>query len=372
VNRVAERVEDLTPEWLSDALGVEVRSATAQAIGAGQTGASYRVDLDTDGPPTVVAKLAAGDEASRRRVAPGYRSEVGFYTQLVETLDVRTPRCWYGAISDDAMQFTLLLEDLAPRITGVQANGCSVAQADAALRNLAGLHAPRWNDESLFDLDFLSRTTEARADYLAKILMTATGEFVTRYEAELDSSEVRTLRASASAITEWQLARPEPFAVIHGDYRLDNLMFAPEDDDVVAVDWQTVIVGPPTRDVAYFLGTSLDVEERRAAEEQLVASYHRELCSRGVDGYDLERCFDDYRVGQLQGPMITVIGCMYATATRSDAADRMFLAMIHRACAAIQDLDSISAISRRADGTVSVRGEAGGVGVRWRTSSRRT
>jgi hypothetical protein len=51
VNRVAERVEDLTPEWLSGAFGVEVRSATAQAIGAGQTGASYRIDLDTDGGP---------------------------------------------------------------------------------------------------------------------------------------------------------------------------------------------------------------------------------------------------------------------------------------------------------------------------------
>ena len=93
---------------------------------------------------------------------------------------------------------------------------------------------------------------------------------------------MRTLRASANAITEWQLARPEPFAVIHGDYRLDNLMFSTtEDDDVVAVDWQTMIVGPPTRDVAYFLGTSLDVDDRRAAEEQLVASYHRELVPAG-------------------------------------------------------------------------------------------
>ena len=85
--------------------------------------------------------------------------------------------------------------------------------------------------------------------------------------------------------------------MIHGDYRLDNLMFSTtEDDDVVAVDWQTMIVGPPTRDVAYFLGTSLDVDDRRAAEEQLVASYHRALVARGVDGYDAERCFDDYRV----------------------------------------------------------------------------
>jgi hypothetical protein len=344
---VAERVEDLTPEWLSSALGVEVRSATAHAIGAGQTGASYRIDLDTDGgPSSVVAKLAAGDEASRRRVAPGYRSEVGFYTQLVETLAVRTPRCWYGAITDDAMHFTLLLEDLAPRITGVQADGCSVARAEAALRNLAGLHAPRWNDESLFDLDFLSRTTRDRAQFLGNILAGATEEFVTRYETELGSSEVQTLRASASAITEWQLALPQPFAVIHGDYRLDNLMFpiTEDDDDVVVVDWQTVVVGPPTRDVAYFLGTSLGVDDRRGAEEQLVSSYHRELGARGVDGYDADRCFDDYRVGQLQGPMITVIGCMYATAQRSDSADRMFLAMIHRACAAIQDLDSIGAM----------------------------
>ena len=74
--------------------------------------------------------------------------------------------CWYGAITDDALHFTLLLEDLAPRVTGVQADGCSVARADAALRNLAGLHAPRWNDDSLFDLDFLPRTTRDRADFL--------------------------------------------------------------------------------------------------------------------------------------------------------------------------------------------------------------
>ena len=277
-------------------------------------------------------------------MAGGYRNEVGFYTHLVETVDVRTPHCWYGALSDDAREFTLLLEDLAPRIPGVQADGCSVGLANSAVRNLAGLHAPRWNDESLFDLDFLAPPSERGAAFLGGIAVTAATGFVERYAAQLDDSEVATVLASAAAVSEWLLARPEPFSVIHGDYRLDNLMFPAHGDEVVAVDWQTVTVGLPMRDVAYFLGTSLAIEDRRAAEEQLVASYHRELCARGVDEYDAARCFDDYRVGQLQGPMITVIGCMYATAERSVVADRMFLAMIHRSCAAIQDLDSLGAV----------------------------
>jgi hypothetical protein len=74
VKSVAADVGDLTPEWLSYALDVDVRSATVDRIGTGQTGAAYRLGLDADGvPATLVAKLAAGDEAARRMVATGTR-----------------------------------------------------------------------------------------------------------------------------------------------------------------------------------------------------------------------------------------------------------------------------------------------------------
>ena len=76
-------------------------------------------------------------------------------------------------------------------------------------------------------------------------------------------------------MTPWHQARPHPFAVLHGDYRLDNLLFDPDGADVVAVDWQTLAVGPPARDLAYFLGTSLTVDDRRAAERELVAELPR-------------------------------------------------------------------------------------------------
>ncbi len=337
----------MTATWLSQALGRQVTAVAAERIGTGQTGAAYRLAIDsTDGPLTLVAKVGAGDASARRRVRNGYRSEVGFYRDIASTVEVATPRCWYGAITADSLAFTLLLDDLAPRRPGVQAAGCTIGQARLAVSNLAALHAGRWNDESVFDLSFLTRPTAAGAEYVGSMVAAATETFVARFAAELDGTDVDTLRTAAAVMTRWHQARPFPFSVLHGDYRLDNLLFDPAGADVVAVDWQTLAVGPPMRDLAYFLGTSLSVDDRRAAERGLVTDYHEALCARGVSGYDAGRCFDDYRLGQLQGPMITTMGCAFATGDRSVAADEMFLAMARRSCAAIRDLDSLELAGR--------------------------
>jgi aminoglycoside/choline kinase family phosphotransferase len=341
---VVDRAEDLTTEWLSRALCRRVRSFDAQPIGTGQMGSSWRIALTYDGDPgpaTVVAKLAAGPEAARSQVAPGFAKEVGFYTELAPTLDVRTPHCFYGAIAADKANFTLLLEDLAPATPGVQADSCTVEQASGAVGNLAALHASRWNDSRLREHQFLSPVIPDQSDLVAAVLGPATDEFLARYGEQLGDQDAATLHAAAAGIGAWVRARPEPFAVVHGDYRLDNLMFPPTGDDVAALDWQSVSVGPPGRDLAYFVGTTFEAAERRRHEDALVAAYHSSLVARGVVGYDFGRCYDDYRLGRLQGPLITVLGAVYATAERSESADRMFLAMARRSCAAIRDLRSL-------------------------------
>jgi aminoglycoside phosphotransferase (APT) family kinase protein len=196
----------------------------------------------------------------------------------------------------------------------------------------------------LWSLDFVSGPSPDGAAFLGEVTKSATEVFVERYGGDLEPADVETLRAAAEAIAAWVGARPEPFAVVHGDYRLDNLMFGTDPDDVVAVDWQTLAVGPPARDVAYFLATSLVVDQRRTTEEHLVSRYHAGLVARGVDDYPADRCYDDYRLGVLQAPMITTLGAAYATAERSDRADVMFLAMARRACAAVRDLGSIDLV----------------------------
>jgi fructosamine-3-kinase len=337
--------EGLTSEWLSAALGRSVRLRSSERIGTGQIAAAYRLVLEGEGlPQTLVAKVNNGDEAARQRVWDGCRAEVGFYADVAHTVAIRVPKCWYVAAADEELLFTLLLEDLAPRTPGVQADGCTLQQAEDAICNLAGLHAPRWNDESVFQHSYLRRHDAAGAEFMGQVTVSATQEFVARYRDDLTSADAKTLQEAADGIAAWALTRPEPFSLLHGDYRLDNLMFAPAGSDVVAVDWQTLSVGPPLRDVAYFLGTSLDTDLRRSGEQRLVSRYHEELLARGVQDYSADRCFEDYRLGQLHGPLITTLGAIYATAERTERADGMFLAMARRSCAAIRDLRSLELI----------------------------
>jgi hypothetical protein len=349
IGPVAERVEHITPEWLTQAMqsaghDLVVSTVRHEQIGTGQIGSTYRLVLAYEGrlgPSTLVAKLASADESRRALVSPGYAAEVGFYLHLAPQLHVDTPRCWYGAIAEGNSEFTLILDDMTPAIPGVQADGCTVAQAAAAIDNLLGLHVPLWNDPALEDLSFLLRSSPGMAAMLGDVMKSATDGFVERYESDLGKDDIETLRGAAQVIAEWQMAGLTPFSAIHGDYRLDNLLFAPTGDRVVVVDWQTVAVGPPMRDVAYFLGTSLDSIQRKAHETQLVSRYHDALVARAVPDYGADQCWYDYRLGQLQGPMITVLGCMYATAERSERSDAMFLVMARRSCAAIRDQGSL-------------------------------
>ncbi len=348
---VCDSPEELTPEWITAALATAGVTAPVVAVrhervGTGQMGTSYRLWLEYEAPAaaarggapaTLVAKMAAGPPEARTIISEGYRNEYGFYTELARTVAVRTPRCWFATISEDNTCFVLLLDDLAPATAGQQATGLTVAQATDAVRNLAGLHGPRWSDPGLEEIPWLSRHTRETAEFYAEILGGAIPTFLDRFGPMVGPEDPATLQAVPGHLADWLTARPDTFSLIHGDYRPDNLMFPPEGPGVSAVDWQTVGLGLPGRDVGYLLATSLEPEIRRAEERAIVESYRQELAVHGVE-LDPGQCFDDYRLGVVQGPLITVLGAVYAT-DPSDASDVMFTAMITRSLAAIRDLD---------------------------------
>ncbi len=176
---------------------------------------------------------------------------------------------------------------------------------------------------------------------LAELYGPATETFVEGLHDLLGDDDVDTLHHCVEVAAAWALARSERFALVHGDYRLDNLMFG-DDGHVWAVDWQTLSLALPARDLAYVVGTSLSVEDRRAGERDLVAAYHRALVGHGVSAYDEAACWDDYRFAMVQGPLVAVFG--YAYGTRTERGDRMFAAMAQRACAAIRDLDTLALV----------------------------
>ncbi len=113
---------------------------------------------------------------------------------------------------------------------------------------LVAIHAVDWR---ACGLDDMARTGDRaqNGDYLARQL--------TRRLAQLDSYGGRDL-PGARAVAAWLDAhRPpaQPFALCHGDYKLDNVLFAPEPPPrlLAVVDWEMAAIGDPLVDLAWAL-----------------------------------------------------------------------------------------------------------------------
>jgi hypothetical protein len=352
---VVDDTGQMTPEWFDAVLGTTgtaaaVRAVTTEPVGTGQMAATVRAHLElADGTArTVVVKYARPDVQSPM-AAMAYGKEVAFYAELGDRVAARTPGCLYAAVTEGAPRFVLVLEDIAEAQQGDQIGGCPIDHAEAAIVNLAGLHGPTWGDAALAERPWLGggdADALITGDFMIPVIGAAADAFAERFAAELDPVEADLLEASRELLPAWMFEKGDRFAVIHGDYRLDNLLFPDVGPSGVAVvDWQTAAVGPPLRDLAYFVETSLTVEDRRASERDLLATYHRALSDHGVTGYDLDACWDDYVDGLMHGPLIILLGRLTATVT--ERGDEMFRVMWRRSAAAIEDHGTIARVRAR-------------------------
>jgi hypothetical protein len=341
---------DVTPAWLGSVLGTDVREVDIAPIGTGQTGTTYRVSATyattSDLPDTFAIKLPAQDDTVRERVALGYRSEVEFYTDVADKVRIPVPGCFYSAITDSGADFVLVLADMAPAVQGDQIAGCTAQEAHLAVEALAGLHGPSWCDRVWLGLSAISMPKpgdEAAAKGLGEVSVMAADITIDKLGARISTEDRETLRAAMGLVTPWLLAERDRFALMHGDYRLDNMLFDPDRTSITVVDWQTMGVGLPARDLAYFTATSLAPEDRSGLEQDLVGRYHQALRGYGVTGYDTETCWRDYRLGVVQAPLITGLGFAFAAST--DRGDEMILTMLHRGCRAIRELGTLDLLN---------------------------
>lgn len=329
---------------------MSVESVEVTPIGTGQMAGSYRLRLtySTDHghsgslPASMVAKVPAGTEERRAISANSYRLEVDFYRNIAPLLTARIPRCWAATRSDSGDEFVLLLEDLAPRRVGDQLAGCSVEQAELAVENLAGVHGPVWGGHELVGL--LDPVGSDTIDGTNAVFPMMNGIFLDRFADRLTASTREVFEGFAPLAGSFLAQQRDVNGLVHGDYRLDNLLFADDLSDVAIVDWQTVGMGLPGRDLAFFIATSFEPEQRRNVEDDLVVRYHRALMGHGVDDYDLTECRDDYAYGMMQIPLTVVFGS--AIAEHTERGDLMFIAMAERAAAAISDLGTLDMVDR--------------------------
>ncbi len=345
-------------DWMTVALrragllgeGGRVSGVAAKGVGNGLVGDSFRFTLTYEGeatgaPASVVGKFPARDPASRKSGTDHmlYIREVSFYRELAKTVAIHVPRPLVAEIDPATDDFTLIFEDLGPARQGDQLTGCSLEDARTAMGQAAALHAPRWGDASMLEIDWLAIRPQQLSGMVTEQLPAIIGLFADRYDGMLEPEFMDLVRRLPATLTaQRQGTAPAPLTVQHADFRLDNVMFDVQGGrhPMATLDWQTVTVGPGATDVAYFLSAGIDPQLRRYHERDLVSLYHSELVRRGVTGYDRETCWTDYRRFATHGVLMGVFSAL--SVERTERGDALFLKMTRGACEQALDLDTFS------------------------------
>ncbi|WP_205696883.1 phosphotransferase family protein [Conexibacter sp. SYSU D00693] len=344
------RTPDLiTAGWLAEVLGRRLELLDRARIGTGQMSQSHRVRFrDPAGggaEESVVVKLASDDTTSRATgVGMGaYAREVRFYRELADRLRGPLAGCHLATYDEADGWFTLVLEDVVDGAQGDQVTGCTAPEARQAVEAMAALHAPVLGDLGLAVEGWLNPDSPLTQALHAALLP----GFLERYADRLDPAHVEVAERFVLSHDAWVADRRPPLGLVHGDFRLDNLLFSP--GGVTVVDWQTVGWGPAVTDLSYFLGTSLTTEERRAHERSLVRAYHEALLARGVDALSWETCWEEYRRQTFLGLLMATIPPMVVE--RTERGDDMFMAVFARVCAQVLDLDALDLLPRPGGGS---------------------
>jgi len=329
-------IEQLDAAWFADVVGTpDDATVSFDQVGTGQVAHCYRVLVrSSESEQTFIAKVPSTDPTSRATAAGQrlYLRETSFYRSLAPRIATRTP-CCYFVDRDDDDNFLLLLEDVGPVSDVDQFAGLSSDQAREGLRQLAHLHAATLHDTELHGAPWLDGYAKTVAPVVREILPALFDQFLERYHDAIDE-ETRTvvtaLRQRLGLFSGYVTPHP---AVQHGDFRTDNLLFEAKDGQLplVVVDWQTVAVGSPLLDVAYFIVTSLSTEDCGRDDEALLNFYLEFL--EGLGGrLDRDVARREFARYTLQ-PIVMLVAASVIVA-RTERGDRMFLSMIRRAVTA--------------------------------------
>jgi hypothetical protein len=337
------RPEEADPVWMTGALrgaGVlhdsAVTGLTQRGIGNGLVGTSIRFELTYDtpepgAPPSVVGKFPATDATSLQAGAALrlYLRETSFYRHIAPSVRIRTPRVFVNEFDPATHDFLLLFEDLTPARGGDQLAGCGVDDAAVAMREIAGLHAPLWGHGAVDEWTFLGLPAAENAR-IAQLVAPMARLFRERFDGVLEGEVMDAVMGLVPLADRLMLDVAPQRTVLHGDFRLDNVLFDAKGGawPLATLDWQTIGRGCGTQDASYFLGAGLREVDRAAHEKALLRMYHEELLALGVADYAWAQCWRDYRKHSLNGLFMAMFSAI--SVARTDRGDEMFLTMARR------------------------------------------
>ncbi|KAK7511811.1 uncharacterized protein IWZ02DRAFT_485138 [Phyllosticta citriasiana] len=294
-----------------------ISSSTYERIGTGQVSDCYRIffaeskepnsntnTLTSPPPaqqhrkpsPTAILKVASTSATSRRASLSLslYEREVRFYSEPAPCIGARHDGAaraslaysYHSSFRAEDGSFCLLLADAgADAVVGDDIAGATLAQARTAMAALGRLqrvgrdeqHRTEWKGKKWLNRGRQIDQSRLRALYGGEVREKLVGVFNLFAEGQ---------RAEGKGRIQ---------GLVHGDYRLDDMLFAAEEG--VREREGTVSWGPAMSDVASFLGTALGVERGAVSRRDALpwsgfgssTRWHEAQCSSSSNGDDARK-----------------------------------------------------------------------------------
>ena len=356
--RGPSKSSDVTAEWLTANLGMRAPGAVAQSVTSldGTTGTTDRrrlaVEWNATGrraglPANIFVKSSPLTAKNRGMVAALGMSnnEVRFYREVADELAGVCPKAWYGYAAIGA-RFLIVLDDIVAdgAVPYALADRCELGHAHGLIDAFAELHSKYWGSPRFDgDLNWV-RTWSTRPGYAVLKRFYKRGR---REALRLDRAEVTpAVRSTAAALDAnidayYRQFEAGPLTLLHGDSHLGNSYSRPDGRSGL-LDWQVIWRGPGLREVTYWMITGLDADVRRDHECDLLARYLDGLRRGGATEVPSDdAAFDRYRLFSAEAWDATAMTIAWPGLQAPENAEAAW----RRACVAVEDLDTASAVN---------------------------
>lgn len=337
--------EQVTPEWLTgvlracgaltqgDVISIEKKVAETNTAQVAQLQIAYSEGTPETAPARLFLKFA-----DRRR-------EVDFYSVIAPATDnPPTLDCYDVAYSDELNRAHMLLEDVSKtHAEPVKALPPTRPQYESMLDALASFHAQWWEHPRLSG--DLAEIGGAVREFVFSVAQERFGAFVDFLDDRLSVSR-RKLYEKVFAnwpppLRATRLRTGKALTIIHGDAHAWNFMHpvSPEAGSLVIVDWAVWQVSVCTDDLSYMIAMHDYPDHRERMEKSLVRFYYDHLLTYGVDNYEWDQCWLDYR--------ISVIGNLFWPVFHwsVQGAPDLWWPNLERSILAFHDLDCMELLS---------------------------
>lgn len=307
-------VEELTPQWLTDALqrhcpGIRISTIAIEHIIWGTAtkvlaDVHYEGDYEHFGIPAKLCMKGEFDARLRQALGismTGTQVEAAFYADLAPKLGLPLARHWFAG-SEPGMGVLIMDNMAAMNFTfGTPTEPWSAEFVSKALDILAILHASTWA-RSFPEVSWLRVGSPAHRGYTEFLMSEKHWK-----EREADPEVYRLLpylanreRCVRGWHALWQYDATHSQCLVHGDAHLGNTCIDPSGQPFF-IDWSGPCISNWAIDVAYFITGALTVADRRAHEGELLFHYLDRLRTRGGPRLEREEAWADYRRHLIQG-----------------------------------------------------------------------